>query len=131
MSNEKPSAIFKVSKLKDITKYALNADGSTLHFGQGEISLNAQLGIAVESLANIQQQCPSTLTESVSISTFAEFSQKMIQNFINYTSSFMVTQDEMTPNPNESFVPASALRNWYTNFERRLLQNPYFWRDSL
>lgn len=131
ISNEKPSAIFKVSDLKDTTKYALNADGSTLMFGQGEICLNAQIGISVESLANIQQQCPTSLSESVSVSTFVEFSQKMLQNFINYASSFMITQSEMCPNPTESYIPVSVLRNWYTNFERRLLQNPYFWRDSL
>lgn len=131
ISNDKPSAIFKISNLRDISKYALNSDGTTLMFGQGDISLNAQIGISVESLANIQQQCPASLTESVSVPACIEFSQKMLKNFINYASSFMVTQSEMTPNPTESFIPVSALRNWYTNFERRLMQNPYFWRDSL
>ena len=28
----------------------------------------------------------------------------------------------------ESYVPLSALQQWYTNFERRLQQNPNFWR---
>lgn len=129
ISNNKPSAIFKVSSLKNTTKYALNSDGTTLMFGQGEINLNAQLGIAIESMANIQQQCPATLEQNINASAFAEFSQKMLQNFMNYASSFVVTQAQMIPNPMESFIPASVLTNWYSNFERRLLQNPYFWRD--
>lgn len=100
-------------------------------FGQGEVSLSAQIGIQVEGLSNIQQQCPHTLSESINVPTFVEFSQKMIQNFINFSSSFMVTQDQVLSNPNETYIPSSVLTNWYKNFERRLLQNPYFWRDSV
>ncbi|KAK6617855.1 hypothetical protein RUM43_014084 [Polyplax serrata] len=130
ISNEKPSAIFKISNLKNTTKYALNSEGTTLMFGQQETCLNAQLGIAIESIANIQQQCPSTIDKTMSVSAFVEFTRKMLQNFVNYASSFVVTQTQMIPNPSESFIPSSVLTNWYTNFERRLLQNPYFWRDS-
>lgn len=34
----------------------------------------------------------------------------------------------MTPNPTETFVPLSTVQQWYTNFERRLQQNPNFWK---
>ncbi|EEB13753.1 conserved hypothetical protein [Pediculus humanus corporis] len=129
ISNEKPSAIFRISNLKNTTKYALNADGSTFMFGQGEIRLTAQVGIAVENMANIQQQCINTPAENINASSFVEFSQKMLQNFMNYASSFIINQAQMVPNVTESYIPFSVLSNWYSNFERRLLQNPNFWKE--
>ena len=98
-------------------------------FGQGEIRLTAQVGIAVENMANIQQQCINTPAENINASSFVEFSQKMLQNFMNYASSFIINQAQMVPNVTESYIPFSVLSNWYSNFERRLLQNPNFWKE--
>ncbi|PWS21225.1 hypothetical protein DKP78_24705, partial [Enterococcus faecium] len=33
-----------------------------------------------------------------------------------------------TPNPSETFIPASSIMKWYENFQRRMQQNPYFWK---
>lgn len=52
----------------------------------------------------------------------------MIENFLNFASSFAVTQAQMVANPSETFVPLSTLHNWYNNFQRRLQQNPNFWK---
>lgn len=60
--------------------------------------------------------------------TCYQFGQKMVENFYNFVSSFAVTQAQMTQNPSETFVPLSTLNTWYQNFERRLLQNPNFWK---
>ena len=46
----------------------------------------------------------------------------------NYATSFAVTQSQMTPNPREAYVTLNVLQNWFQNFQRRLQQNPYFWR---
>lgn len=35
----------------------------------------------------------------------------------------------MMPNPSESYIPFSTLHSWYVNFERRLVQNPNFWKS--
>lgn len=60
--------------------------------------------------------------------SYFQFGQKMLENFFNFVSSFAVTQAQMVPNPTETFVPLSTIQTWYQNFERRLQQNPNFWK---
>nr|CAG4650468.1 EOG090X0D82 [Sida crystallina] len=123
ISNSKPSAIFKITKLKT------NADQRNAPiFGQGLISHNAQIGISIEPLQTIAAQIPCVSSEPSAISSFMDFAQKTVQNLFDYVASFAVSQGQMMPNPNETFIPMSALRNWFTNFERKLEQNPNFWR---
>lgn len=59
---------------------------------------------------------------------YTQFGQKMLENFFNYMSSFAVNQRQMQPNPGETFVPLSSVQTWYQNFQRRLQQNPNFWK---
>lgn len=56
------------------------------------------------------------------------FAQKMLESFMNYILSFTCTQANMLPNPTMTYVPLSTVQCWYTNFERRLTQNPNFWK---
>lgn len=48
---------------------------------------------------------------------------------MNYVLSYSTTQASMTPDVNATYVPLSTIQNWYTNFERRLQQNPNFWKS--
>lgn len=41
--------------------------------------------------------------------SFFQFTQKMLDNFYNFASSFAVTQAQMTPNPSEAFIPANVV----------------------
>jgi len=45
--------------------------------------------------------------------------------------SFAVTPSQLasSSSASETYVPLSSLRNWYNTFERRLQQNPNFWRS--
>lgn len=43
---------------------------------------------------------------------FFQFTQKMLDNFYNFASSFAVTQAQMTPNPSEAFIPANVVLKW-------------------
>lgn len=95
-------------------------------FGVAKISHVAQIGISVEPLNVIEQQA-ATVSEAAT-NSFIEFVQKMLTSFLNYVSSFSVTQQQMTPNPTENFVPLSTIQGWYETFERRLQQNPNFWK---
>lgn len=124
ISNNKPSAIFKISQLKKLDEMATN--GVTNVFGLNlPISHIAQIGVSIEPEASLLQQTPATTTTA----TYYQFGQKMIQNFFNFVSSFSVTQSQMVPNPSETFVPLSTVQTWFTNFERRLQQNPNFWKS--
>lgn len=120
ISNQKPSAIFKVSNLKK--PHEMN-EANAFTFGQQNICHNAQIGISIEPLVNVRD------VESPTTSNYIGFAQKMLESFINYVSSFTVTQTHMIPNPMENFVPLSTIQNWYTTFERRLQQNPNFWKS--
>jgi len=124
VSNAKPSAIFKISNLKKNHEFENSNVGI---FGIGKISHVAQIGVSVEPLAIIEQQAATVAATTTN--TFVDFVQKMLTSFVNYVTSFTVTQTQMTPNPTENFVPLSTLHSWYETFERRLQQNPNFWKS--
>lgn len=124
ISNLKPSAIFKISTLKKNHEFENSNVGI---FGVGKISHVAQIGVSVEPLAVIEQQAATVAATTAN--SFLEFVQKMLTSFVNYVTSFSVTQAQMTPNPTENFVPLSTLQGWYETFERRLQQNPNFWKS--
>lgn len=89
----------------------------------------AQIGIAIEPVAELSQKTPIQHTEASTVSSFVEFTQKMLSHVFNYCSSFAVSQSEMTPQPNENFVPMSSLKKWYETFQRRMTMDPNFWKD--
>jgi len=124
ISNSKPSAIFKISNLKKNHEFENSNLGI---FGIGKISHFAQIGVSVEPLVIIEQQVATVAATTTN--SFVEFVQKMLTSFVNYVTSFSVTQAQMTPNPTENFVPLSTLQSWYETFERRLQQNPNFWKS--
>lgn len=89
----------------------------------------AQIGIAIEPVAELSQKTPLENTQASSLTTFAQFTQKMASNLFNYCSSFAISQSEMRPQPSETFVPLSAIQKWYQTFERRMTMDPNFWKD--
>ncbi|ERE77965.1 Protein of unknown function DUF775 containing protein [Cricetulus griseus] len=124
VTNGKPSAIFKISGLK-------SGEGSQHPFGAMNIVRTpsvAQIGISVELLDSLAQQTPVGSAAVSSVDSFTQFTQKMLDNFYNFASSFALSQAQMTPNPSEMFIPANVVLKWYENFQRRLAQNPLFWK---
>ena len=87
----------------------------------------------MEPLSQLSGMASDGSTEAAAVPSFVEFSQKMVQNLFNYSSSFAVTPAELMGSsgvrPTDTFVPFSTLQSWYSNFERRLQQNPYFWKN--
>lgn len=122
ISNQKPSAIFKISQLKKL--HELGENNVMEVFGSQAISHTAQIGISIEPEANIMPMEPTANQFQ-----HFQFGQKILENFFNFASSFAVTQSQMVPNPNETFVPLSTLQQWFLNFQRRLEQNPNFWKN--
>lgn len=127
ISNEKPSVIFKISGLKNCTSTSHNFFMQAQH-SSSLLPSSALIGIAVESLDQLKQQTPAANTQASNVQSFVEFTQKMLENFYNYVTSFAITQEQMTPQPGVQFVPAAILNKWYENFQRKLTQDPNFWK---
>lgn len=124
ITNEKPSAIFKISGLKA-------GVGGAHPFGvMASVSPSvAQVGVSVESLEQLAQQIPESSAAVSTVDTFMQFTQKMLESLYNFASSFALSQAQMTPNPTETFIPSSCILKWYENFQRRMAQNPNFWKN--
>lgn len=122
ISNEKPSAIFKVSNIKKSSDFS----EEIMMFGQQQTALLARIGISVEPLLDVQQQYASVASEHYN--TVNLFGEKMLENFVNFTSSFIVTPAQMIANAGDSYIPLSTMQTWYNNFLRKLQQNPNFWK---
>ncbi|XP_016422104.1 protein Hikeshi [Sinocyclocheilus rhinocerous] len=124
ITNEKPSAIFRISGLEA-------GEGGAHPFGMMAVpqALSvAQVGVSIESLDLLAQQTPVSTSAVSTADSFTQFTQKMLESLYNFTSSFALSQSQMTPNPSEMFVPASSILKWYENFQRRMMQNPNFWK---
>ncbi|XP_068456214.1 protein Hikeshi [Clinocottus analis] len=121
ITNEKPSAFFRISGLQ-----AAQAGGAQ-PFGSGSSSV-AQVGVSVEALDQLAQQTPVSGSSASTVDSFLQFTQKTLDSLYNFASSFAVTQAQMTPNPTETFIPSSCVLKWYQNLQRRLSQNPNFWK---
>ena len=89
----------------------------------------AQIGISIEPLDQLAQQTPTSHSTPSSLNSFVEYTQKMLENFFNYASSFAITQAQMTPNPSESFVPLNVVQRWYENYQRKMTHDPNFWKQ--
>ncbi|VDN01062.1 unnamed protein product [Thelazia callipaeda] len=130
ISNDKPSAIFRVSQLrkKDVMHTGLFT--SMARSDTNKKLGNAHIGVSVEPIANIISKNPSEETAVSQQSTLLEFLEKMVQNFVNHVLSFAVRMPRIE-NPREQvdFIPTSAIQNWYSNFSQRLQQNPEFWKS--
>lgn len=123
ITNDKPSAIFKITNFK-----TADINNSSHPFGQMEPQTHlAQIGISAEPLDQLAQLTPSTFSTTATVEPFVEFSKKMCENLFNFAGSFAVTQQQMAPNL-ESYVPLNKIQLWFQNFLRKLEQNPYFWR---
>jgi hypothetical protein len=88
----------------------------------------ALIGISVEPLDNLAQQMPALGTTPSILNARIEFTTKMLESFVNYASSFGLQQCQMTPHPQEMYVPMSTVQKWYENFQRKLTNDPDFWK---
>ncbi|KAK5857882.1 hypothetical protein PBY51_011094 [Eleginops maclovinus] len=127
ITNEKPSAIFKISGLK-AGEGGVNPFGMMASSSQLSPSV-AQVGVSVEALDQLAQQMPVSSAAVSTTDSFLQFTQKMLDSLYNFASSFAVSQAQMTPNPSETFIPSSCVLKWYENFQRRMSQNPNFWKN--
>jgi len=90
-----------------------------------------QIGISVETVNALQQLTPPAGVGVTAVDSYREFCLHMVQSCYNYMASFATagTRLALTGTSSEEVVPLAHLRTWYENFERRLAQNPNFWKS--
>ncbi|KAF2357041.1 protein of unknown function DUF775 [Trinorchestia longiramus] len=128
ITNQKPSAIFKISGLK--TNMPAPSQNPFLLSHPQQSSHHAQIGISAEPLQVINGLTPATNAASTQ-SWQLEFAQSMCESVHNFCSSYARPLEQLPAagySPNESFVPIGTLVTWYNNFTRKLQQNTNFWR---
>ncbi|AWP15911.1 putative protein Hikeshi [Scophthalmus maximus] len=128
ITNDKPSAIFKISGLRAGGGGAAGAHPFGAVPASSASPSVAQVGVSVEALDQLAQQIPVSSAAVSSVDSFRQFTQKMLDSLYNFASSFALTQAQMTPNPTETFIPSSCVQRWYENFQRRMAQNPNYWK---
>ncbi len=161
LSNDKPSAIFRISRPKAAQESSVVVNGVqssdlVARFGglgngaqqqpqQQQLKPPAQLGISMEplsQLSGLSGRAPDAVDSEVraaaAVPAFLDFSRKMCESLFNYSASFAVTPEQIVAQRQQqmggagadaTYVPFSTLRTWYANFERRLQQNPNFWKS--
>ena len=137
LSNEKPSAIFKISGLKKAATAASSMQNSFFQGAGMAAPVNqpgsngAQIGIMVAPIAELAQQTPASAATAPTADAFAQFTTKMCSNFFNYASSFAATPSQITApiGANEQFVSMNVVKKWFDNFSRRMALNPNYWKD--
>lgn len=88
----------------------------------------AQIGISIEQASELASLTPVASTSPSNVASYTEFAQRMIENFFNFVTSFALPQSQMTPQPNETFVPLSAVDQWCKNTKRKMDANPNWWK---
>jgi hypothetical protein len=52
----------------------------------------------------LECQTPALQAETANVSTFMEFSQRMLENLFNFASSFAVSASDMRQRPGETLI---------------------------
>eukprot|EP01129_Flabellula_baltica_P010009 TRINITY_DN4180_c0_g1_i1.p1 TRINITY_DN4180_c0_g1~~TRINITY_DN4180_c0_g1_i1.p1 ORF type:complete len:206 (-),score=43.06 TRINITY_DN4180_c0_g1_i1:32-619(-) len=125
LTNEKPSAIFKVSQQHCGVGGGTSFNGTIP--GQNTV---AQIGIEIQELKGIEHQFGTIQEQKQNEAMLhVNFSQKMVTSLYNYTSSFMIDVTDNMTGQSEKYVPVSAFDNWYNRFEEKLSIDPNFWKN--
>lgn len=146
LTNEKPSAIYKLSNLTlSSLRNEINTNPSLIdnnnsmafNYTQAPVIHVAQIGISIEPISSVAHMVPALETAASNVNTFTEFINKTIANLYNYCSSFSRPANDIMGNPfqnnlnnnnNAQYIPLSSLQTWYENYSRRLSNDQNFWK---
>lgn len=136
ISNEKPSAVFKLSGTNP------KPSSEEMEMSSPESSI-IQIGISIEPIQSIQQQISQKEFQQSSTSSYSSalvpittpspndmirFCQKMLENLFNYALSFSKKTTGFAPSSQMETIPTEVFKKWYENFEGKLQKDPYFWK---
>ncbi|CAH8588545.1 unnamed protein product [Schistosoma bovis] len=126
LTNEKPSAIYKVGKLAKNAQLqnVIHPFGTNTSFQCSNGVVPAQIGISVDLLTNLPQQTEEITPESsVSADKMTQFTRFAAESLFNYVASF--ARDNSTSDP---LVPMSAIKRWFDTMLQKLSLDASFWR---
>jgi len=103
ITNAKPSAIFKIRDLQP---------------GVWKI------GIQLEAISEAMQRTSDDLIKR-DVQEAVQFTEKMCNNLYNYITSFRSANNAMSCN---NQIPMDLFERWFQNFQKKLRDDPHFWR---
>ncbi|ORZ07817.1 hypothetical protein BCR42DRAFT_382988 [Absidia repens] len=145
LSNEKPSAIFRIGGKGNNNS---NTNNDTMMTDQAQPQ-TATVGISIEPMVTVEQQLstlqPTTTatslvksaplgsqqSSSVSMTQVGQMASRVIENLYNYVTSFAVqdlpmdgvTLGQITE---RGYLPLPAFQKWYDNLSRKLANDPNY-----
>uniref|UniRef100_A0A915IT12 Hikeshi-like domain-containing protein n=1 Tax=Romanomermis culicivorax TaxID=13658 RepID=A0A915IT12_ROMCU len=133
VDNNKPSAIFRISKMKPkndcIGKIFTNYNSQSL-VPHSQSALNtAIIGVSLEPISVVQNLTVSENSQAQLATNVTEFTSKILENLVNFTTSFAISSNEVQNRPADTYIPMNAFQKWYENIGRKLKNNPYFWKS--
>ena len=127
VSNEKPSAIFRIAR-GDPGAAATGSFGpSSSSLPQNIPNTTVLIGISVELLTAMAEKLPDTHTQVVNIDFQTQFITKMLDSFINYALSFEVAPSSISPVSTDQFIPSRVVKSWVDRFQTQMSLDPQFW----
>jgi protein Hikeshi len=108
LSNDKPSAIFRVRGSFGASQASQSSQELIISQAGGTI---AQLGIAIEPLADVTNQISNLPSANKSVADPVVLAESIGKHLVNYLSSFA----EVAPG-GQTYVPMNAVSRWYDSF---------------
>uniref|UniRef100_A0A915N845 Hikeshi-like domain-containing protein n=1 Tax=Meloidogyne javanica TaxID=6303 RepID=A0A915N845_MELJA len=116
ISNEKPSALFKIGQLTKHTQqqnpqnFSFNASNINTTIFNNSAVHSALIGVKVEPMIEILRRNENEETStSEQLSSLALFPEKMLRNFVNFMHSFAVSFPKPNTTQYEEYVPAKSV----------------------
>jgi len=88
LTNEKPSAIFRVSGTRPSIATGPSPFGAMLAGTVAMGSEAGQIGISIEPLPELAQQTPHSAATALTVSDLTTFPRRVLESFFNFASSF-------------------------------------------
>eukprot|EP00045_Choanoeca_perplexa_P008336 m.77086 g.77086 ORF g.77086 m.77086 type:complete len:201 (-) comp14451_c0_seq1:1794-2396(-) len=130
VSNEKPSALFRIAKVRPQSTLDVNPFDGMPVFTDAAADM-AQIGVSIEPLADLLQQTEANHATATTASDFAGFAAFAVESLVNFVGSFTVRQDEAmmrAAQGEDGWVPIGCVNKWLENTMSKLQHNPSFWR---
>jgi hypothetical protein len=116
LSNEKPSAIFRVRGSFGVSQTSETSQQLILASSQAS-GTTAQLGIAIEPIEVVMAQISSLSTPTNKpVGDPATIAEQVGKHLVNYLSGFA----ETVPGTGQMYVPMNAVSRWYESFMNKI-----------